>query len=176
LGTDDASTLSRAGHALAYVVHDFDAGAHFLDRALMLNPNLATAWSSSGWLKIWTGEPEVAIRHFAHFKRFSPFDPLMPLAQSGSAFAYFFAGRYDEAASLADQVLQEAPSLHQALRISAAANALARRIERAQKTLARLRQIDPALRVSNLADLTPLQRPEDMARYAEGMRKAGLPE
>jgi TolB-like protein len=176
LGSDDAGALSRAGHALAYVVHDFDAGATFIDRALALNPNLATAWSSSGWLKVWTGEPDAAIKHFEHFKRFSPFDHLMPMAQSGGAFAHFFGGRYDEAASLADQVLQEAPDLHQALRISVAAHALAGRIERAQKTLARLRRNDPALRVSNLAELTPLQRPEDMTRYAEGMRKAGLPE
>jgi hypothetical protein len=42
--------------------------------------------------------------------------------------------------------------------------------------MARLRQISPALRVSNLKDQTPLQRPEDLASYAEGMRKAGLPE
>jgi len=42
--------------------------------------------------------------------------------------------------------------------------------------LSRLRRIDPALRVSNLGDITPLRRPEDIARYAEAMRKAGLPE
>jgi hypothetical protein len=72
--------------------------------------------------------------------------------------------------------LQESPNLHQALRVSAAANALAGRIERAQDALSRLRRIDPALRVSNLGDITPLRRPEDIARYAEAMRKAGLPE
>jgi hypothetical protein len=42
--------------------------------------------------------------------------------------------------------------------------------------MARLRRIDPVLRVSNLKDLTPLRRPEDVAKYAEGMRWAGLPE
>jgi hypothetical protein len=42
--------------------------------------------------------------------------------------------------------------------------------------MARLREIDPALRVSNLRDLTPLQRSEDIAKYTEGMRLAGLPE
>jgi len=50
------------------------------------------------------------------------------------------------------------------------------RMEKAQQVMERLRQIDPVLRVSNLGDLTPLRRPEDIARYAEGMRKAGLPE
>ena len=42
--------------------------------------------------------------------------------------------------------------------------------------MARLRQLDPALRISNLKDLIPLRRPEDLARLAEGLRKAGLPE
>jgi hypothetical protein len=49
-------------------------------------------------------------------------------------------------------------------------------MEEAQQAMARLRQIDPELRISNLKDLTPLRRPEDRARYEEGMRKAGLPE
>jgi hypothetical protein len=41
--------------------------------------------------------------------------------------------------------------------------------------MARLRQIDPTLRVSNLNDLTPLCRSEDMAKYSEGMRKRDYP-
>jgi TolB-like protein len=175
LGKDDTIALSRAGHALAYVAQDLEAGAIFIDRALAINPNLATAWLASGWLRVWIGEPDLAVEHFARFKRMSPLDPRMPIAQSGSAFAHFFRGRHTEAASQAEQALWESPNLHQALRIAAAANALAGRLERAQKMLAHLRQIDPALRVSNLKDLTPLRRPEDVAKYAEGMRKAGLP-
>jgi len=100
----------------------------------------------------------------------------MHTAQCGNAFAHFFAGRYDEASSQAERVLHESPNLHPGLRIAIASNALAGRIERARNALSRLRHIDPALRVSNLGDLTPLQRPEDMARYADAMRKAGLPE
>src|SRR5262249_9850086 len=53
LSKDDAIVLSRAGHTLAYVVHEFDAGRLFIDRALTLNPNLANAWLSSVWLRVW---------------------------------------------------------------------------------------------------------------------------
>jgi TolB-like protein/Tfp pilus assembly protein PilF len=177
-GKDDALVLCRAGHALAYVVHEFDAGQLFIDRALALNPNLARAWHSSGWLRVWMGDPDTAIRHFAQFKRLSPspLDPAMPRTLAGIAFAHFFTGQCDEACSLAGQALQESPNLHPALRASVASNALAGRIERARDALSRLRRIDPALRVSNLGDITPLRRPEDIARYAEAMRKAGLPE
>jgi hypothetical protein len=59
----------------------------------------------------------------------------------------------------------------------AAGNALAERPEQACKALVRLRQLNPALRVSNLRDvLGPYRRTEDLARYEEGLRKAGLPE
>jgi len=42
--------------------------------------------------------------------------------------------------------------------------------------MVRLRDFDPALRLSNLKDLFPIRQPEDFARWAEGMRQAGLPE
>jgi adenylate cyclase len=176
LGKDDAAALSTGGHALAYVVEDLDAGTRFIDRALELNPNLASAWFMSGWLRVWRGEPDIAIAHFTRFQRMSPLDPLLVRMNSGVAFAHVLAGRYDDGASHAEQALSDDPNSHQGLRMAAISNALAGRIERARKAVARLRQIDPALRISNLRNLTPLRRLEDVARVAEGMRKAGLPE
>jgi adenylate cyclase len=176
LGKEDAVTLSKAGLALAYVVEDFEAGALFIDRALILNPNLASAWYASGLLRLWIGEPETAIKHFARFARLSPFDPFLPRMHSAIAFADVFVGRYDEAVSHAGQALSEKPNMQLALRAAATSYALAGRTQEAQKVMARLRQISPTLRVSNLKEQNPLQRPEDLAKYAEGMRKAGLPE
>jgi len=176
LGRDDALVLSRAGHALVDVVHDFDAGRHFIDRALVVNPNLASAWYASGWLRVFVGEPEMSINHFAIFKRISPLDPAMPRMRSATAFAHAFAGRYDEGVSHAEMALSENPVLHMGLRAAAMSYALAGQVQQAHKTMLRLREIDPMLRVSNLQDLTPLQRPQDIARYAEGLREAGLPE
>jgi len=64
-----------------------------------------------------------------------------------------------------------------ALRIGAAADALAGHLEPAQKAVARLLQLNPNERVSNLKDIFgPYRRPEDPLRYAEGLRQAGLPE
>jgi TolB-like protein len=176
LGEDDAVALSRAGHAVAYVAGDLDAGARFVDRAVELNPNLALAWFHSGWLRVWLGDSDIAIQHFVRFKRMSPIDPLLIRMNCGLAFAHVLAGRYDDAASHAEQALNENLDSHQALRMGAIAHALAGRMERAQKIMEHLRQLDPALRISNLRQLTPLRQPQDMGRYAEGMRKAGLPE
>jgi len=176
LGEDDALALSRAGHAVAYVVGDLDAGARFIDRAIELNSNLALAWFHSGWLRVWLGDPEVAIQHFVRFQRMSPIDPMLIRMNCGIAFAHVLAARYDEASSHAEQALSENPNSHQALRMAALSHALAGRTDRAQEIMGRLCQIDTALRISNLRDLTPLRRAEDLARYEEGMRKAGLRE
>src|SRR5215204_350333 len=42
-GKDDAIVLAASGWALAYVVRDLEAGAALIDRALVLNSNLAEA-------------------------------------------------------------------------------------------------------------------------------------
>ena len=42
--------------------------------------------------------------------------------------------------------------------------------------MGRLRELDPSLRVSNLGEVYPLRRREDLAKLAEGLRKAGLPD
>ena len=101
LDTDDAVALSYGGFALAYVAGELDAGMAFIDRALLLNPNLATAWIVSGWVRVWRGEPEVAIEHLARATRLSPLDPLTNRTRTTTAHAHFFAGRYGEAASWA---------------------------------------------------------------------------
>ena len=39
-----------------------------------------------------------------------------------------------------------------------------------------VRRLDPSLRVSNIANWLPIQRPENLSTLADGLRKAGLPE
>ena len=51
LGPDDAVALARGGHALAYVLGEFNSGAAFTDQALVLNPNFAVGWMLSGLVK-----------------------------------------------------------------------------------------------------------------------------
>jgi TolB-like protein len=176
VGRDDAVALARAGFALAYVVHDLDGGVALIDRALLLNANLAEVWHFSGWARVYLGDPEVAIEHFARAMRLSPLDPSNFTMQMGIAFGHFFAGRYDNASSWAEKALREKPNYHPALRIAAASCALAGRLKEAQDAIARSRRLGSTPHISNLKNQIPLRRPEDLARYAEGLRKAGLPE
>lgn len=97
--------------------------------------------------------------------------------RSGTAHAHFFLGRYDEAASWAAMALQDNPNNQSGLRIDAASNAMAGRPEQAQKAVARLRQLYPALRISSLKDVVgPYRDVEQFSRYEDALRQAGLPE
>jgi TolB-like protein len=177
LGKDDPTALWSGAFSLAYLAKEVDAGAAYIDRALVLNPNLAASWNASGWVRMYLGESASAIEHFERAMRLSPLDPLTYLACGGMGFAHVFAGRYDEAISWATRALHEQPNWATALRLAAIANALSDRMVEARAAMARLREVDPALRLGNLDRVAPpVRRAEDRVRFIEGLRKAGLPE
>ncbi len=177
VGKDDAIALAAAGWALAHIVRDLELGAALIDRALVLNSNLAEVWNFGGWVKTFLGEPETALERFARAMRLSPLDPRLIGMRAGTAHAHFFLGRYDEAASWAAMALQDNPDYQPGLRIATASYAMAGRPEQAHKAVARLRQLNPTLRLSTLKDsLAPYRHAEDLSRYEEGLRQAGLPE
>jgi TolB-like protein/tetratricopeptide (TPR) repeat protein len=176
LGKDDAVALTMGGFALALVVGDVEDGAAFIDRALVLNPNLAAGWLLSGLVNGWLGRPEAEIERATRAVRLSPLDPLTSLAFTIIGAGHFLVGRYDEASSWVEKTLREQANWAGAARVAAASHALAGRLDQAQKAAARLRQIDPTFRISDFRRMHPFRRPEDLARFEEGLRKAGLPE
>ena len=96
--------------------------------------------------------------------------------RSGTAHAHFFLGRYDEAASWAAMALQDNPDYQPGLRIAAASNAMAGRPEQAHKAVARLRQLNPALRVSTLKDvLGPFGGPKTSRDTKKDCGEPGCP-
>ncbi len=176
IGRDDAVALTRGGHSLAHFGGDLDRGVAAVDRALVLNPNLAAAWFLSGFQRISCSEPDAAIKRFAHAMRLSPLDPEMFQMQTGTAMAHMFAGRYDAASAWADKACHELPGILRVAGFSAASHALAGRIDEARRAMQHVRRLDPTLRVSNLKAWVVLREPKDLATLIDGMRKAGLPE
>jgi TolB-like protein len=176
LGRDDAVALAWGGHAFAHFTGDLDGGIALHDRAVMLNPNLAAAWFLGGFLRIWHGESDAAIEHFARAMRLSPLDPETYRMQAGMAAAHLFAGRFDTASSLADKASSNLSGFLLAAAVAAASHTLAGRPEQGRRAMAQLRELDPSLRISNLRNWLPIRRAEDLATFADGLRRAGLPE
>ena len=175
LGRNDAIALTRGGHALMHFGGDLDGCIALLDRALLLNPNLAAAWYLSGFQRVARGEPDDAVERFARAMRLSPLDPEMVRMQAGTAMAHLFARRFDDAASWAETASRQLPGFVLAVAIIAASHALAGRSEEARRAMAELRRLHPALCVSRLEDWLLLRRPEDRMTLAEGLKRAGLP-
>jgi TolB-like protein/class 3 adenylate cyclase len=176
LGKDDAVALCFGGWALARVVGDLETGAALVAQALVLNPNLAVGWHCSGWVQVFLGNPDAAIKHSAHAIRLSPFDPNLARMQGAIATAHFFAGRYSEASTWAERALMQQPTYVSGLQCLAASHSLAGRLKEARKVMERLRIADPTFTASAIGDRLPLRRPEDLAKISEGLRMAGLPE
>ncbi|WP_292549339.1 BTAD domain-containing putative transcriptional regulator [Mesorhizobium sp.] len=175
-GQDDAVALAFSGLALGYVIGDYEAGSALADRALVLNPNCAAAWSASGCLKACHDDPDIAIEHLSRARRLSPLDPLTFFMQCFTAFAHFTAGRYDAAWPIAEAASRAQPYYLTGLRVAAASNAMAGRLDAASKHIAGSLRLDPELTLSNLKHRVGLIKPDYFARYVEALRLAGLPE
>jgi adenylate cyclase len=87
----EPEVLAIAANVLTYFGEDIYAGIELVDRALELNPSFARGWQLSGWLRLWAGEPDPAIKHFETSLRLSPREhrsnPFM-----GIGVGHFFAG------------------------------------------------------------------------------------
>jgi TolB-like protein len=176
LGKDDAVALTRAGHTLAHLAGDLDGAVALLDKALLLNPNLAAAWFLGGFLRAERGDPEAAIEFLTRAMRFSPLDPETFRMQAGMAMSHLFAGRFDVALTWAEQSFRQLPSFVLVVVLIAVCHALAGRMEEARDAADHLRKLDPAFRISKLEGWLPVRRPEHRASLTNGLRLAGLPE
>ena len=176
LGSDDATALCVAGFLIASIARDYGTGVAMASRAVALNPNLLIALFLGGWVRIFNGEPELAIEHFARAERLSPFDPFIFGVHAGAAYAHFYVGRYDQALSAVDQCLCDMPNYRPELMVLAASSALAGAADRARDAIARMRELDPRWSLSEIKRRSSYRRPEHIARILEGLRKAGLPE
>ncbi|WP_298877625.1 adenylate/guanylate cyclase domain-containing protein [uncultured Bradyrhizobium sp.] len=175
LGFDDAIALAQAGFALAFVAANLDDGAALIDRALNLNPNLAAAWRFSGYVRVFLGDPELAIEHLQRAIRLSPLDPLIFIVQNGIVLAHFFAGRYEEAQDWALKALRQNPNYAAALIMAAVSGALTGRDEDRDRAVTGLRELDPQVSIANFTNMWPLRRAEDLGAFENGLRLTGLP-
>lgn len=174
LGKGDPDVLGSIGLVFAALMGEFEHGAALTDLALRLNPNSAWAWLSSSFIRIYLGEPKLAIEHADLAMRLSPQDPQRFAMLTAKALGYFFEPRNDEAMLYAKAALIERPTFFAALCASAASHAHAGNISQSQSAVARLRMIQPGITCSSVKGVIPLRRAEDIDRWETGLMMAGL--
>jgi len=164
---DDPEVLANAAYALAYFGEDIGAMMALVDRSLTLNPSFARGWYISADLRLWAGEPEVAIEHIQASLRLSPRGSVG--ARSfvvGSA--HFISRRFDQAKPRLLAAIQELPRHLYSYRYLAACYAHMGRLGEARETIARLRTITPGV----VPSVTHLRNPEHRELLLSGLRLA----
>jgi TolB-like protein/class 3 adenylate cyclase len=176
LGHDDSLALATGGFAMAYVGEDLDYAAECLALSLEVNPNLASAWQFSAWVHVYRGYPDEALKHVAMARRLSPRDPLTFQLTTVEGWAHFYAGRYAEAAGLAERLTRQVPKFLPALRMAAVSHAMNGNIAGANIARNQVLALDPAASISVLSNVMPLRLPVDREKWVEALRVAGFPE
>ena len=171
----DARALAIAGHVKAYLFHDVKGALSLHARAIELNPNLPIAWTLSAWSKTYSGDHGTALRHAQMAQALSPRDPHTFFVEHAAMLAHLFRRELDEANALAEIVLERRPEHASALRSRLAILGHLGRTQEAADNLERLRKIESEPTISALIARPPFQ-PDDRMFYAEGLRRAGLPE
>jgi adenylate cyclase len=157
------------------VIGDLDIAAALIAKAVALDANSAMAWNRSGWVNAYLDRPDVAIEHFQRAIRLSPFDPMNFNCFFGIRNAHFAAGRYAESLAWCRKGMLERPELVWPLRSMAASLALLGRLCEAREAVRQLREAYPDISIAKIMAITP-HRGDYLERYAEGLRRAGMPE
>jgi adenylate cyclase len=155
LANDDPTILVNAAFALGYFGENIQAMIALVARALSLNPSFARGWHASGCLRLWAGQPDIAIKHIETSLRLSP-RTRVGWGLNPIAAAHMTCHRFNEALSVILVLIQEDPSpiAYQAL---IACYAHLGRLTEAHEALRRLRSISSEVRppASRLVTLVP---------------------
>ena len=164
---NDPGVLGNAAIVLAEFGEDIGVPMALVDRALALNPSDARCWYASGVVRLWAGQPDVAISHVETSLRLSPRERT-GTSQSRLGEARFFQRRFDEAASTLLLSIQENPGAPVAYRFLAACYAHMGRLDEARSIIGQLRSITAVVVPSAL----PYRNPENRELLLSGLRLA----
>jgi len=170
---NDPDTLAQIGRGTAAFTDDYDTAVDFVNRAVVLNLNSASAWNHRGWVYRYVGGAEEALLSFERAIRLSPLDPMLYDTYTGVASTFITLGRFDEAVSEAKKALRQNPLFTSAYRCLAAALAYLGRNTEAEEAAARLLEIEPNFRISKWVGYGGQWQGK---KFIEGLRLAGLPE
>ena len=164
---DDPDVLGRAAFVFGYFCEDIDAAIALIDRALELNPSFALGWFRSGWLRLWLGQPDLAIEHFQSSLRLSPRDPIAS-SFLGIGVGHFFARRFEEARAMLLRSLQESPNSVSTYRYLAACCAQMGRLDEARQVVEGLRALTPLV----VWSASQFRNSEHRKLHLQGLRMA----
>ena len=136
-----------------------------IDRSLASNPSFAQGWQLSGWLRLWAGQTDLAIKHFETSARLNP---RADSRISGIGQAHFFNRRFDDALENLLMARHAMPTVANVYRFLASCYAHIGRLDDAREMVQRLRAITPVV----VPDAMQYRNPEHRELFLSGLRLA----
>ncbi len=154
----------------------YDDATGRLEKAIDLNPNLANAYGALGQAQALAGEYEAAVTHINKAIRLSPHDPFAPYWFGHLGVAAFADEHYEDARYWGRKTIQQNPMFPGGHRLMAASCGQLGRTQEAANELKELLLLMPGMTADDVRKQVPFKRSNDMERYIDGLRKAGLKE
>lgn len=141
-------------------------------RAIALNPNSADAYSMLGFILALSDRPVEGIGFCKKAIRLNPVPPSYYFVTLG--FAYLVAGQYEEAIEAYNKTVKKQSNFIVAHILLAGTYSLMGREKDAHEAALEVLKIDPEFSLRNLAKASPMKNQDELKRYIEALRKAGL--
>jgi AraC-like DNA-binding protein len=171
----DATVLAVLGNALT-LLDELDAAEVVIGKALAVDGGSAWAWSRSGWIDVYRGDPESAIERFKIALDLAPHDQLAFNSMIGIGCACFYRGQYAQASSWQTRALIDHPSATWVHRTLCPSYVLGGAKLEAHRSLRALCEHYPGLTLAEVqVGLPPLPQ-HYRERLVEGLHDAGLPD
>ncbi len=174
LAPGDARALTLAGHVRAFIDGRPEEARWLHERALSANPNLTLAWSRAAFASAYAGRHEDALYQAEQARRLSPDDPLAFLSESVLALSNLLLGEYEAAARYGARAITINPRFSTAYKAQLAALGHLGQHEEATEIRGRLLTLEPGFSIGQTLRRLPIRKPEDRARYLDGLRLGGL--
>ena len=173
LAIDDPDSQVRA-HGLLGAIYTvqgkYEQALSEVNRALEMNGSDASAYASRGGVLLWQGRVDEAITSIETAQRF---DPQMRAGNNYNlAFAYYMAGRFRDAVTLADRGLLKNPDFHNFQVIRVIALAELGDAEGTRLAVEQVRRRLPFFQTELLG--TRFANPADKEKVQRSLRKAGF--
>jgi TolB-like protein len=172
----DAQALALIGHVRGFLYKRPEEAGTLHERAISLNPSLPLAWCFSGVANSYLGRHEDAIVQITQAQRLSPHDPHAFLFDTVLAIPHLLRGNFEIVVTLGRRAIQLNPSFSSTYKIYLSALGHLGRDSETARVLARLLALEPSFSIRSAVERSPMTRREDLALYAEGLRRGGLRE
>jgi DNA-binding SARP family transcriptional activator/Flp pilus assembly protein TadD len=174
LDPENSEAMGIYAHSLAWK-KEFDHAVQYFDRALRLNPNLASVWALSAATYCYIGEPEEALRRLSRHRELCPIDPYFSVYENIYVIAYTFKRDYERAVIVGRRVVRSVPDFINGYKpLIASLGHLGRR-EEAARYVDKLLSLEPDFTVEKFGKTYPFKLAEDRENYCKGLRLAGVP-